>query len=96
MIEEYKYSPEAPLDCHITVFGGLKDHMVKRSGIGSMAGAKLPADSSYEVRGNHLFLKIAQDQLLHSVAGEMNLSQNHPTYELLKGNENLSLCHIFP
>src|SRR5271165_2003912 len=30
MIEEYVYSQESPLDCGITVFGGLKDHMVKR------------------------------------------------------------------
>ena len=74
MIEEYKYSPEAPLDCHITVFGGLKDHMVKRS---ELEAWREQTSGRFLLRmfdGNHLFLKSHKDQLLHSVAGEMNLS----------------------
>jgi medium-chain acyl-[acyl-carrier-protein] hydrolase len=74
MIEEYKHSPEAPLDCHTTVFGGLKDHMVKRSELEAWREQTSGRFLLQMFDGNHLFLKTHRDQLLRSIAGEMNLS----------------------
>ncbi|HEY2647254.1 MAG TPA: alpha/beta fold hydrolase [Candidatus Acidoferrales bacterium] len=73
MIEKYIYSLETPLDCDITAFGGLKDHMVKRSELEAWREQTSGRFRLQMFDGNHLFLKSHKDQLLISVAGEMNL-----------------------
>jgi medium-chain acyl-[acyl-carrier-protein] hydrolase len=74
MIEKHTHSPEAPLDCNITVFGGLQDHMVKRSELEAWREQTSGRFRLQMFDGNHLFLKSHKDQILLSIAGEMNLS----------------------
>lgn len=73
MIEKYVHLPEAPLACDITVFGGAKDHMVQRHELQSWRELTTGRFRLQVLDGNHLFLKSHRDQLLHSVAGELNL-----------------------
>jgi medium-chain acyl-[acyl-carrier-protein] hydrolase len=73
MIEEYVYSPDAPLDCGITVFGGLKDNMVKRPDLEAWREHTSGCFRLQMLDGNHLFLKSHRDQLLQSIASQMNL-----------------------
>jgi medium-chain acyl-[acyl-carrier-protein] hydrolase len=83
MIEKYVHSPESPLNCDITVFGGLKDRMVKRS---ELEAWREQTSGRFRVQmfdGNHLFLKSCKDQLLLSMAGELNLSAE--SSELMSG-----------
>jgi surfactin synthase thioesterase subunit len=73
MIETYVHLPEPPLSSDITVFGGLKDHMVKRSELESWRDQTSGRFRLQMFDGNHLFLKSHKDQLLLSIAGEMDL-----------------------
>ena len=73
MIEKYVHSPESPLGSDITVFGGLQDHMVKRSDLESWRDQTSGRFRLQMFDGNHLFLKSHKDQILLSIAGEMNL-----------------------
>jgi medium-chain acyl-[acyl-carrier-protein] hydrolase len=72
MIETYEHLPEAPLGCDISVFGGVRDHMVKRTDLESWREQTSGRFRLQMLDGNHLFLKSHKDQLLLSIAGEMN------------------------
>lgn len=73
MIETYKYSPEPPLDCDITVFGGVLDQMVKPSELDAWREHTSGRFRMEMLEGNHLFLKSCRTQLLQRVAAELNL-----------------------
>lgn len=71
MVETYAYAEAAPLDCGITIFGGVEDAMVARS---SLAAWQTQTVSSFRLEmipGNHLFLRSAGAQLVESIAGEL-------------------------
>jgi len=72
MIENYEHLRESPLACDITVFGGLRDHMVKRAELESWREQTTGRFRLQMLDGNHLFLKSHKDQLLLSIAGEIN------------------------
>jgi len=69
-IETYVYSPEPPLPCDLTVFGGLQDHMVKKSELEKWRDHATGRFRLQMLDGNHLFLKLCRAQLLESIAGE--------------------------
>ena len=71
MVETYACTEAPPLDCGITVFGGLEDTMVTRS---SLQAWRRQTVSSFRLRmiaGDHLFLRSASAQLLESIASEL-------------------------
>ncbi len=74
MIETYVYSPDEPLSCDISVFGGLLDEMVKRSDLEAWRHLTSGRFRLQMLDGNHLFLKSCRAQLLESIASELNLS----------------------
>lgn len=77
MIETYVYLAESPLTCDITVFGGVKDHMVQRHELEAWRELTSGRFRLQMLDGNHLFLKSHKDHLLHCIAGEMNLYAEH-------------------
>jgi len=72
IIETYKYSPEPPLNCGLTAFGGLQDPTVKRPELEAWREQVTGRFRLQMLDGNHLFLKSCRAELLESIAGELN------------------------
>jgi medium-chain acyl-[acyl-carrier-protein] hydrolase len=71
MIETYSYTPEAPLDCGVTVFGGRTDRMVEES---SLALWRAQTHGGFRLQmasGDHFFPQLAQARLPESIAAEL-------------------------
>jgi medium-chain acyl-[acyl-carrier-protein] hydrolase len=71
MIETYSYTPEAPLDCGVTVFGGLKDPMVEESSLSSWRAQTRGGFRLQMASGDHFFPHVAQTRLPESIAAEL-------------------------
>jgi medium-chain acyl-[acyl-carrier-protein] hydrolase len=64
VVETYVYRPEAPLDCPVTVFGGLQDTEVTREQLEAWREQTTDACSVRMLSGNHFFLNDAQAQAI--------------------------------
>jgi len=72
MVETYAYNDAPPLDCGITVFGGLQDAMVSRTSLEAWRRQTASQFSLHMVAGNHLFLRSASMPMLQLIAGDLN------------------------
>ncbi|MDZ8184152.1 MAG: thioesterase domain-containing protein [Nostoc sp. ChiSLP02] len=66
--ETYSYIEEAPLDCPISVFGGLQDEVVLTA---SLDGWREQTSSKFQLHtfsGNHFFLKSNQQEILQVIS----------------------------
>lgn len=71
LIEGYSFVPEPPLECAITVFGGLQDDRTPRAGLEAW---REQTNASFAVRmlpGDHFFINTAQPLLLHALHREL-------------------------
>ncbi|HKY44809.1 MAG TPA: alpha/beta fold hydrolase [Pyrinomonadaceae bacterium] len=69
--QTYEYEPRPPLDCPITVFGGLQDEDVSRE---QLEGWREYTTSSFTVRmfpGNHFYLHNAAPSLVRMIAQDL-------------------------
>lgn len=67
----YEYEEGPPLDCPVTVFGGLEDVQFPREGLEAwreQAGSSL---SVHMLPGDHFFLRTSETQLLNILAEEL-------------------------
>src|SRR5665213_3064565 len=82
IIETYIYSPDTPLDCGITAFGGIHDPMVPLS---SLEAWRQQTSGRFRIQmmdGNHLFLRSCRVQLLAAIASELKLcSENQEAFQ---------------
>lgn len=69
--ETYTYSPTAPLDCPITVFGGLLDPEASRSELKAWCEQTTSAFSLQVFPGDHFFLHTSQSDLLRTIAHQL-------------------------
>jgi medium-chain acyl-[acyl-carrier-protein] hydrolase len=76
--ETYKYLPEPPLHCDMTVFGGLHDHMVTRTELEAWRNHTTGRFRLQMVDGNHLFLKSCRTEILKCISGELNSCSDRP------------------
>src|SRR5215216_1925279 len=76
--QTYQYVPRPPLDCPITVFGGLQDEDASRE---KLEGWRDSTTSSFVVRmfpGNHFFLNHSSTVLLRIIAQDLtNMPGGH-------------------
>lgn len=70
-IETYVYTPESPLDCPITAFGGLQDREVSCDDLKAWREQTNAAFSLKMLPGDHFFLHSAQPLLLQSLSQEL-------------------------
>ena len=71
LYETYVYSPEPPLNCHISTFGGLQDGHVSH---GHLEAWRDQTTGSFSLRmfpGDHFFLNTTQPLLLQVLAHEL-------------------------
>jgi medium-chain acyl-[acyl-carrier-protein] hydrolase len=70
--ETYVYENEPPLDCPITVFGGLRDPLIKRE---ELEAWREQTNASFSLRmldGDHFFLHTLQPLLLSILSRELH------------------------
>jgi medium-chain acyl-[acyl-carrier-protein] hydrolase len=71
VIETYAYTPESPLDCPITAFGGLQDREVRYDDLKAWQEQTNAAFSLHMLPGDHFFLQSAQPLLLQLLSQEL-------------------------
>jgi medium-chain acyl-[acyl-carrier-protein] hydrolase len=77
MVETYRSTDAHPLDCGITVFGGLEDAMVTRTALELWRCQTASNFRLHMIAGPHLFLRSASAQLLEIVGNELKaVSEN--------------------
>jgi medium-chain acyl-[acyl-carrier-protein] hydrolase len=68
LCETYVYTPEPPLDCPITAFGGEQDMLVSRQELEAWRTQTRGAFNVRMFQGDHFFLQNQQDALLQALA----------------------------
>lgn len=71
VVETYGYAPEPPLDCPITVFGGLRDHDVGRDVLEPWREQTTSHFALRMLPGGHFFLQSDQELLLSLLSEEL-------------------------
>ena len=71
--ETYDYSPEPPLDCPITAFGGMKDSEVTREHLEAWRDQTTSSFSLRMLPGDHFFINTEQAMLLKLLSQELLL-----------------------
>jgi len=74
LMETYRYTPEPPLDCAITVFGGAADHTIDRFALEAWRRQTSKAFRLLTIPGNHFFLQSARKQLLSAIGSALELN----------------------
>ncbi len=69
--ETYVYSTEPPLNCPISVFGGLQDHRVTRGDLEAWRDQTSVSFSLRMLPGDHFFLNTTQPVLLRALSEEL-------------------------
>lgn len=68
IVQTYAYTPEPPLDCPISAFGGLKDTEVSREELNAWREQTVASFSIRMLEGDHFFLRSAQAVLLQMIS----------------------------
>lgn len=71
VVETYLYSPEPPLDCPISVIGGLQDKEVTRDQLEAWSEQTLSDFKLRMVEGDHFFINTSQAILLQLIAQDL-------------------------
>jgi surfactin synthase thioesterase subunit len=66
--ETYHHTPEAPLACPITAFGGTHDPLVRLKHLKGWHGYTIDAFSLHLLSGDHFFLNLQRKELLAIIA----------------------------
>ena len=72
MCEMYEYTAENPLDCSISVFGGLQDIRIQTEELRAWQMQTQQSFSLKMFRGNHFFLMTAKLFLLRAISRDLN------------------------
>lgn len=70
--ETYVYQPGAPLDCPITVYGGLQDEHVLREHLEAWSEHTTKGFTLRMLKGDHFFINTEQPLLLHVLARDLH------------------------
>ena len=71
LLETYRYIPEPPLACPITLFTGTEDRVVNTSMIDEWRNQTTGTFCSHRIRGDHFFLHSGRKEVLDFIAAEM-------------------------
>jgi medium-chain acyl-[acyl-carrier-protein] hydrolase len=71
LYESYRYSSELPLECPISVYGGLDDQTVKYRDLERWRDQTSASSSIRMFPGDHFFLRTTEPLLLRTIAKEL-------------------------
>jgi medium-chain acyl-[acyl-carrier-protein] hydrolase len=71
MIETYEYEQEAPLDCPITVYGGLQDPSVDQQSLTAWKDQTAAGFKMKMFAGEHFFIQTARQAVVQELNGEL-------------------------
>jgi medium-chain acyl-[acyl-carrier-protein] hydrolase len=71
LYETYEYHPESPLECPMTVYGGLEDHSVDAERLASWSEMTAGVCEIRMFPGGHFYLKSSQSTFLQTFAGDL-------------------------
>jgi medium-chain acyl-[acyl-carrier-protein] hydrolase len=71
LVETYRYAPTPPLNCPITVFGGLADPEANREQLAAWRQHTAGKFALHMLPGDHFFLLKSQDQFLPLLSDEL-------------------------
>jgi medium-chain acyl-[acyl-carrier-protein] hydrolase len=72
VLETYAYTPDEPLDCPVSAYGGLADRVVTRDRLEAWRAQTSAMFSLRILPGSHFFLNTARAQLLQAVSQSLN------------------------
>lgn len=75
--ETYAYTPGTPLNCPITVFGGLNDHEISYADLEAWRVQTRRAFQLYMLEGDHFFFHSSKERILQIVNQELSAVINH-------------------
>ena len=71
LYETYEYYPEPPLECPMTIYGGLEDHEVKAKRLAAWSEMTVGACKVRMFPGGHFYLNSSQAIFLQTFAGDL-------------------------
>ncbi|XWK86460.1 MAG: thioesterase II family protein [Phormidium sp.] len=84
VVETYSYKPEAPLDCPITVFGGLEDWKANALDLEPWREQTNSAFSLEMFPGDHFFIHSAQTLVLERLSQLLHQTVENPSQQLVQ------------
>ena len=71
LCETYEYHPESPLECPMTIYGGLEDHDVEAERLAAWGEMTVGACEIRMFPGNHFYLNNSKAIFLQTFAGDL-------------------------
>jgi medium-chain acyl-[acyl-carrier-protein] hydrolase len=71
LCETYAYHPEPPLECPMTIYGGLEDHEVEAGRLAAWSEMTVGACEIRKFPGGHFYLNSSQATFLRTFAGDL-------------------------
>jgi medium-chain acyl-[acyl-carrier-protein] hydrolase len=71
LCETYTYQQESPLECPITIYGGLEDYEVEAERLAAWSEMTVGACEARMFPGGHFYLKSSQTTFLRTFAGDL-------------------------
>jgi medium-chain acyl-[acyl-carrier-protein] hydrolase len=71
LCETYEYHSESPLDCPITIYGGLEDHEVEREGLAAWGEMTVGASTVRMFSGGHFYINTSRLIFLQTFARDL-------------------------
>ncbi|MHC5594895.1 MAG: thioesterase II family protein [Nostoc sp.] len=78
VLETYVYTQKQPLECPITVFGGLQDQEVSHEELQGWREQTIAAFSLHEFNGDHFFIHSDQQLLFKLISQELQMRKGSP------------------
>ena len=74
LCESYEYSPDAPLECPLSIFGGKEDADVSNEALAAWAAETSSSCNVKLFDGGHFFIHGCRDALLQSVLEHLSMN----------------------
>jgi medium-chain acyl-[acyl-carrier-protein] hydrolase len=71
LCETYGYHPEPPLECSMTIYGGMEDHEVKAERLAAWSEMTVGASEIRMFPGGHFYFNTSQAVFLQTFAGDL-------------------------